>query len=68
MGTCLFTYGDPNYYSKVGFKPITEKLIKAPLKLSYPEGWLAQSLVSDEIQPITGNSYCVEAFNKPRIW
>jgi len=64
----IFTYGDPNYYSKVGFNPITEKLIKAPLKLSYPEGWLAQSLVGDEIQPITGNSYCVKAFNKPKLW
>ena len=63
-----FTYGDPNYYSKVGFSFIAEKFVKAPLKLTYPEGWLAQALVSDEIEPITGNSYCVEAFNKPDIW
>ncbi|MCK5672799.1 MAG: N-acetyltransferase [Spirochaetales bacterium] len=64
----VFTYGDINFYSKVGFKLITEKIAKAPLKLTYPEGWLAQSLVSDEIEPIAGNSYCVEAFNKPEIW
>ncbi|MFK5970775.1 MAG: N-acetyltransferase [Candidatus Marithrix sp.] len=64
----LFTYGDLNFYSKVGFKLITEKIAKAPLKLTYSEGWLAQSLVSDEIEPIIGNSYCVEAFNKPEIW
>ena len=64
----VFTYGDPNFYSKVGFKLITEKTAKAPLKLTYPEGWLAQSLVSDEVEPIAGNSYCVEAFNKPEIW
>ena len=63
-----FTYGDPNFYSKVGFSLITEKLVKAPLKLTYPEGWLGQSLVSDEIEPITGNSYCVEALNKPEYW
>ncbi|MCD4751914.1 MAG: N-acetyltransferase [Anaerolineaceae bacterium] len=63
-----FTYGDINFYSKVGFSFIAEKLVKAPLKLSYPEGWLAQSLVSDEIEPITGNSYCVEALNKPGLW
>jgi putative acetyltransferase len=63
-----FTYGDPSFYSKVGFSLITEKIVKAPLKLTYPEGWLGQSLVSDEIEPITGNSYCVEAFNKPDIW
>jgi hypothetical protein len=33
-----------------------------------PEGWLGQSLVGDEIEPIAGNSYCVEAFNKPEYW
>ena len=64
----VFTYGDPNFYSKVGFKQITEKTANAPFKLSQPEGWLAQSLVSDNITPITGNSLCVEAFNKPEIW
>ena len=66
----IFTYGNPDYYSKVGFSFISENVIKAPLKLSYPKGWLAQSLVSKEIEPITGNSYsyCVEAFNKPEYW
>jgi putative acetyltransferase len=60
--------GDPGFYSKVGFRPITEKLVKAPLKLMYPEGWLGQSLLSDEIEPITGNSHCVDALNKPEYW
>ena len=64
----VVTYGDLNFYSKVGFSLITEKIVKAPLKLTYPEGWLGQSLASDEIKPIAGNSYCVEAFNKPDIW
>ena len=64
----VFTYGDPNYYSKVGFRAITEEIVKAPLKLSQPEGWLCQSLVGDVIKPITGNSYCVEALNRPEYW
>jgi len=64
----VFTYGDPGFYSKVGFNLISEKIAKAPFKLSQPEGWLAQSLVSDQVKPIAGNSYCVEAFNKPEIW
>jgi len=64
----VFTYGDPKFYSKVGFNLIAEKVIKAPLKLTYPEGWLGQSLVSNEIHPIVGNSYCVEALNKPELW
>ena len=64
----VLTYGDPNFYSKVGFSVITEKLVPAPLKLTYPEGWLAQSLVSDEIEPIVGKSYCVEELNNSELW
>ena len=64
----VFTYGDPIFYSKVGFSLIAEKVVKAPLKLTYPEGWLGQSLVSDEIKPIKGVSVCVEALNKPELW
>jgi len=63
-----FTYGDPNYYSQVGFIPITKKIVRAPLKLTYPEGWLCQSFISDDIRPISGNSYCVEAINKAEYW
>ncbi len=64
----VMTYGDINFYSKIGYKLITEDLIPAPLKLSYPEGWLGQSLVSDRIKPIAGKSFCVEALNKPDLW
>ncbi|MCP4992805.1 MAG: N-acetyltransferase [Gammaproteobacteria bacterium] len=64
----VFTYGDPSFYSKVGFRHITEKIAKAPLELTQPEGWLCQSLVGDEIEPIAGNSYCVEALNNPEYW
>jgi putative acetyltransferase len=64
----VFTYGDPEFYSKVGFIPITEKTAKAPLTLTQPHGWLGQSLVGDEIEPVAGDSYCVEALNKPEYW
>ena len=63
-----FTYGDPNFYSKVGFKQISEDIIKAPLKLSQPEGWLAQPLQNGDIEVIKGTSKCVKAFNKPEYW
>jgi len=33
------TYGDPAYYSKTGFKQISESLARAPLPLSQPLGW-----------------------------
>lgn len=64
----IITYGDPDFYSKVGFKQISEDVIKAPLKLSLPHGWLAQSLVADEIPTIVGESRCVEALNKQVYW
>ncbi len=62
------TYGDPDFYSKVGFTGITEQVVPAPQKLEQPEGWLAQSLIGDEIKPISGKSHCVEALNKPELW
>ena len=40
----VITYGDPSFYSKVGFQALSENIIQAPLKLSMPEGWLGQSL------------------------
>jgi predicted N-acetyltransferase YhbS len=67
-GALAFTYGDINFYSKVGFKQITEDVAKAPLKLTYPEGWLAQSLIGKDIQPIPGSSICVEALNDQKYW
>ncbi|MAI62898.1 MAG: GNAT family N-acetyltransferase [Micavibrio sp. TMED27] len=64
----LVTYGDPRFYSKVGFIPVSVETIPAPLKLNQPEGWLGQSLVSETIIPISGASSCVSALNKPELW
>lgn len=64
----VLTYGDINFYSKVGYKIISESILKALLKLSYPEGWLAKSLINNKIELISGNSHCVEAINKHEYW
>ncbi|MCU7813560.1 MAG: N-acetyltransferase [Candidatus Thiodiazotropha sp. (ex Notomyrtea botanica)] len=64
----IMTYGDPNFYSKVGFNPVALESIKAPFNLSLPEGWLGQSLVSDSVESIPGLSKCVKALNKPEYW
>ena len=64
----VFTYGDPNYYKKLGFVHIREKSIKAPFKLTHPEGWLGQSLTGDKITIVSGTSHCVEALNKQEYW
>ena len=62
------TYGDPSFYSKVGFRALSENVIQAPLKLSMPEGWLGKSLTGDPIQTINGRPACVEEFNDPAYW
>ena len=64
----VFTYGDPNFYSKVGFVNIGEDVVKAPMKLTYPEGWLAQSLNNKGITSEVGVTKCVDALNKQKYW
>lgn len=62
------TYGDPGYYSRVGFSQITEAFAAAPFALTHPEGWLAQSLTGKELAPLKGSSRCVEALSNPVLW
>jgi len=64
----VFTYGDPNFYSKVGFMKIGEDIVKAPKTLSYLEGWLAQSLNNESITSEVGAAICVGALNKQEYW
>jgi predicted N-acetyltransferase YhbS len=64
----VFTYGDPSFYSKVGFVKISEDVIKAPKKLTYPGGWLAQSLNNERIRSEAGVAKCVGALNKQEYW
>jgi predicted N-acetyltransferase YhbS len=64
----VVTYGDPAFYAKVGFRPLPEDTIQAPLTLSMPEGWLGQSLTGAPIPTINDRPRCVEAFNDPVYW
>lgn len=62
------TYGDPSYYSKVGFSQISEAFAAAPFPLTRPEGWLARSLTDTELAPLKGSPRCVEALSNPALW
>lgn len=62
------TYGDPGFYAKVGFMPISEADAPAPFALNHPEGWLAQALTEHTLTPLKGPSRCVEALNDPVFW
>lgn len=62
------TYGDPSFYSKVGFQALSENVIQSPLKLSMPFAWLGQSLVGKPIAAIDERPVCVKDFNDPVYW
>jgi putative acetyltransferase len=62
------TYGDPSFYSKAGFEALSENVIRAPLKLAMPEGWLGQSLTEAPIPTIIERPICVKEFNDPAYW
>jgi len=62
------TYGDPSFYSRAGFEPLSESVIQAPLKLSMPFGWLGRSLMGEPIPTISERPVCVKEFNDPVYW
>ncbi len=62
------TYGDPAYYSRIGFRQISPKMVRPPLPLSHPDGWLGQSLTKAEQAPFAGRSTCVDALARPEYW
>lgn len=64
----VLTYGDPEFYCRVGFCQISHEIIKAPFELTYPEGWLGQSLTVDPIESLSGSCTCVEALSDPVYW
>jgi predicted N-acetyltransferase YhbS len=64
----VITYGDPAFYGKLGFAPLSEATAPPPLPLSHPEGWIGQSLTEATLAPLQGNCACVEALNAPDLW
>lgn len=64
----VVTYGDPAYYAKTGFRPISEEEAAAPKPLSIPQGWQAQGLSESFREPLKGGSRCVAAFDDPGLW
>lgn len=62
------TYGDPAFYGRVGFRPVTEAVIPAPHKLQHPEGWQGQALGDAALAPLPGPAGCVAGFDDPLLW
>lgn len=66
--TVVVTYGDPAFYSKVGFQALSEDVIQAPLPLSMPEGWLGQHLSGEAIPILKSRPACVQEFQNHDYW
>ena len=66
--TLAVTYGDPAFYSKVGFQALSGDVIQAPMPLSMPEGWLGQSLSGEAIPVLKSRPRCVQEFDNPDYW
>lgn len=64
----VMTYGDPAYYTRHGFHPVTQAQIPAPFMLQYPHGWMGQALTADSLPHLLGPCQCVPAFNDPAFW
>lgn len=62
------TYGDPAFYGRVGFMPLSPATAPPPLPLGQPEGWIGQSLTGADLKPLRGPCTCVPALDDPRFW
>lgn len=62
------TYGDPAFYGKVGFMPVSLSTVPPPHPLSQPEGWVGQSLTGKALPPLKGPCTCVAALDDPAFW
>jgi len=68
MGSFIvFVYGDPQYYSRFGFKTDLAKNFIPPHTLQFPEGWLALKLNSAVFYE-GGSITCVDSLNDPELW
>ena len=66
--TLAVTYGDPAFYSKVGFQALSEELVQAPHPLTMPDGWLGQSLSGEAVPTLKSRPSCVLEFDNPDYW
>ncbi|MGI9264853.1 MAG: GNAT family N-acetyltransferase [Gammaproteobacteria bacterium] len=62
----VLVLGDPEYYSRTGFKP--GHGLKSPYQLAYPEAWMAQELVPGALAKTKGTVKCAASLSSPEHW
>ncbi len=51
-----------------GYRVHSEATLPAPMPLSHPQGWIAQSLTDAPLTPVKGPAACVSRFDSPDLW
>jgi putative acetyltransferase len=64
----IFVYGDPEYYSRFGFRVDVAEPYMPPHKLHYPFGWQGLSLKKYSIGKPSVKIVCVDSLNHPELW
>jgi len=68
LGTFIvFVYGDPQYYSRFGFKTESADKFVPPYTLQFSEGWQVMQLNVNSL-PDGGKITCVDALNNLELW
>lgn len=63
----VFVYGNPQYYSRFGFKTDLTQNCTPPYTLQYPEGWQTMKL-NFTVFAEGGKLKCVNSLNNPQLW
>ena len=62
----VLVLGDPNYYTRTGFK--AGHSIEPPYKLEYPDAWMALELKPGIQAKAKGIAQCVSSLDSPEHW
>jgi putative acetyltransferase len=64
----VFVYGDPQYYSRLGFSTEIANRYTPPYTLQYPFGWQAIALDDNCAAASSGIITCVASLCDPSLW
>ena len=62
----VLVYGDPRYYTRLGFG--FDHHITAPYPLQHPDAWMALELTAGVLTSTSGTAICVPALQNPSYW
>ena len=64
----VFVYGDPNYYSRFGFKVEKSYLFVPPYELQFPHGWQNLSFNNSPLPSSPIEFSCAPPLQKSELW